>query len=225
VLALFVVIAATLVIALAVSQSDASPPRPASAQGLRFWSGGDSMSYYISVGLRRRLDTEGAVFLQEEPEYVGGSGLLSTDFFDWDGELRSNVIAQDPDMLVFMIGANDANYFTPEDYMARVGSLMDAMKRDGRFVVWIGQPNMADAAYAANVQALNDVVEAEASKREWVRYVDLWDASSDADGDYTAYATTSDGTEVLARDDDGIHVTAEGGDAFAQIVFDAVFGR
>ena len=180
--------------------------------------------YYISIGLRERLEPQGAVFLQPEPEYIGGSGLLSTDFYDWPAHIDSDVLPLDPGLIVFMIGANDANGFTPDDYGARAAAIMDSMRGDGRFVVWMGQPNMQDPAYAERISALNDVIRAEAAKRSWVRYIDTWDASSDADGNYTPYLTAEDGTEIVARDDDGIHLTPAGGEVLAALVLQELFG-
>lgn len=221
---LFLAIVPAVGVAYGIARDDQSKPRPASAEGLTIWSGGDSMSYYISLGLRQRLEPQGAVLLQPEPEYVGGSGLLSPDFYDWSAHVQSDVLPLDPGLIVFMVGANDANAFSPDDYRARVASMMDAMEGDGRYVVWVGQPNMQDAAYAERIRALNDVIRSEASRRSWVRYIDTWDVSSGPDGNYTPYLTAEDGTEILARDDDGIHLTPQGGDALSALILDELFG-
>ena len=218
---LFALIGATLGAAYLMDRSKTAGP--ASADGLTIWSGGDSMSYYISAGLRRELEPDGAVFVQEAPEYVGGSGLLSTDFYDWEASIRDDVLPLDPDMIVFMIGANDANWLESDDYRARVAGLMDAMQRDGRYVVWIGQPNMEDAGFAANVQNVNDIIRDEASRRSWVRFVDTWGVSSDESGGYSRYITDENDGAVLARDDDGIHLTPEGGELLAKFVVRQIF--
>ena len=102
--------------------------------------------------------------------------------------------------------------------------MMDEMKASGRYVVWIGQPNMRDPEYAARVREANDIFRSEAAKRPWVLYVDTWTASSAADGGYTDYLRDEDGTDVLARNDDGIHLTPAGGRILARRILDEVFG-
>ena len=221
--ALAAVIAMTLGVAVGMSRVSASKPRPASAQGLTFWSGGDSMSYYISVAMREALAPQGAVFLQPEPEYQGGSGLLSPDFFDWHAHMQNEVLPLDPRMIVFMVGANDAYAFTPDGYRERVAAMMDTMKGDGRYVVWIGQPNMQEPAYAETIREMNEIFRSEASKRSWVRYVDVWDVSSDAGGNYTQTVVGDSGEELVARDDDGIHLTPQGGVLLAEVVLEEAF--
>jgi hypothetical protein len=183
------------------------------------------MSYYISVAMRDALAPQGAVLLQPEPEYQGGSGLLSPDFFDWQAHIQNEVLLLDPGMIVFMVGANDAYAFTPDAYRERVAAMMDAMKGDGRYVVWIGQPNMQEQPYAKTIRAMNEIFRSEAAKRSWVRYVDVWDASSDAGGNYAQTIVGEDGQELLARDDDGIHLTPQGGELLARVVLEEAFGN
>jgi len=200
-------------------------PRPASIAGLTFWSGGDSTSYYMSVALRESLTGLGAVPLQPEPEYVAGSGLRSPGFYDWEAQIR-DVAAQDPDVVVFMIGANDAQSgHSLDDYRAKVRTMMDAIDREGRYVVWVGQPNMADPERAAEVRKLNGIFRAEARGREWVRYVDTWDATSAPGGAYSQSVTGGDGAPRVIRSDDGLHFTPEGGALLARVVLAELLGE
>ena len=67
---------------------------------------------------------------------------------------------------------------------------------------------------------MNQVFAEEAGKRPWVRYVDTWSLTSDANGNYTPYLP--DGT--LARGNDGVHFTSAGGNYLAQAVIAAILG-
>lgn len=195
---------------------------PSSVKGLTFWSGGDSTSYYMSAALTNALVADGAIALQPEPEYENGSGLLSPDFFDWPAHIRETVVPADPDIVVFMIGANDArDGFEPDAYRAIVAEIMDALNRDGRYVIWLGQPNMGDPDRAAYVRQLNEIFKSEADNRAWVRYIDTYDATSTAAGEYAAF-TTRDGADTTIREEDGLHFTPEGGALLADLVLEAL---
>ena len=177
---------------------------PSAVAGLRFWSSGDSTSYYMSVSLTEALTEMGAVPVQPEPEYRQGSGLLSRDFFDWQTHIANDVAATRPDIDL-------------DTYRAEVATVMDSL-RDVRYVVWIGQPNMADPGLAEAVLELNRIFEAEAAKRSWVRYVDTWAATSDAGGSYAPSLPDEDGIAQVVRADDGLHFTPEGGERLARVV-------
>jgi hypothetical protein len=122
-----------------------------------------------------------------------------------------------PGIVVFMVGANDA--YAGMDlglYAQRVGQLMDQLS--DRRLIWVGQPNMGRADLVAAIPAMNQVFAAEAAKRPWVRYVDTWALTSDANGNFTPYLP--DGT--LARGSDGVHFTSAGGNYLAQAVIAAI---
>jgi hypothetical protein len=90
----------------------------------------------------------GAVPTQPEPEYKISSGLLRPEFFDWPAYLASEMALHDPQIVVFMVGANDAYVGMPLDtYRTRVAAVMDQLS--GRRLIWVGQPNMGRADLAA----------------------------------------------------------------------------
>jgi hypothetical protein len=187
--------------------------------GQRIYANGDSTSYFMSVGVLAITTSLGAIQVQPVPEYQISSGLLNTSYFDWYGYMASEMATYDPDIVVFMIGANDA--YAGMDlalYRQRVGQLMDQL--GDRRLIWAGQPNMARADLVAAIPAMNQVYREEAAKRPWVRYVDTWSLTSDANGNFTPYLP--DGT--LARAADGVHFTSAGGNYLAQAVVAAITG-
>jgi hypothetical protein len=216
------VAAATAAVALllalfAITRQGGDPVFEAS-DGLRVWTGGDSLSYYVGTALNDGLAADGATPVREDPDTHRSSGLLSPEFFDWTARARDEMAAYDPDVAVFMIGTNDAaSGIDEETYRARVGATMDAFA--GRTLIWIGVPNMSDPVLAANAIAVNEAFRAEAARRPWVRFIDTWNLTSEA-GRYVA-AAEIDGVMATLRADDGIHLTPEGGRLIARAVLES----
>jgi hypothetical protein len=185
--------------------------------GLRVYANGDSTSYFMSVGVLNSAVAMGGIQAQPVPEYQISSGLLNSNYFDWYGYLASEMATFSPDVVVFMIGANDAHAGMDLGlYRTRVGQLMDQLS--GHRLIWVGQPNMGRADLVAAIPGMNQVFAEEAGKRPWVRYVDTWALTSDASGNFTPYLP--DGT--MARGSDGVHFTSAGGNYLAQAVIAAI---
>jgi hypothetical protein len=187
------------------------PPHPASATGLRIWSDGDSTSYYMTLGFFSIMSDMGAIPVRAADYKIssglanhGSSAVLGVSFSDWPSYMASEMATYAPDVVVFMIGANDAGYAAsnPDDYRARVAALMDQLDAPGRYVMWVGQPNITRPDLAPLIPGINAIYAEEAAKRAWVTYVD-------------ASSVTSDGG-------DGVHLSGSAGRAIAQLVVDAL---
>ena len=196
---------------------------PASPQRLRLWSDGDSTSYFMTEALFAEWAARGGIPVRNA-DYKISSGLWRDDFFDWPAYIQAEMATYDPDVAVFMVGANDANQVSSfEDYAARVGRVMDIMYREGRVVVWVGQPCMGNASLAATIPALNRVFQEQAATRPWVIYVDTWALTSWSDGSYGQFLPDATGAEHMIRYSDGIHFTGAGGHRLAMGVLAALF--
>lgn len=197
---------------------------PASPEGLRLWSDGDSTSYFMTVALMAEWAARGGIPVRV-PDYKISSGLWRPDFFDWPTYIQSEMAAYDPDVVVFMVGANDANQITSyEEYGARVGRVMDLMHRPGRIVIWVGQPNMGRPDLAASVPAVNQVFQEQSASRPWVMYLDTWVLTSWSDGTYAVALPDETGIDQLLRGTDGVHFTSAGGRRLALGVLATLFG-
>lgn len=193
-------------------------PQRTSLEGLRVWSDGDSTSYFMTVAFFQIAAAQGGIPVRSA-DYKISSGLWNSAFFDWPGYIASEMSLYDPDVAVFMVGANDAMQIRSYgDYAARVGAVMDEMYRPGRIVVWMGQPNMRpdpsqgyNPALAGAIPAVNEVFQSEAAKRSWVRYVDTWALTSYSEGSYADVLPDGDGVPQVLRASDGIHFTPAGG--------------
>lgn len=196
---------------------------PASPAGLRLWSDGDSTSYFMTVALFREWEDRAGVPVRAA-DYKISSGLWRDDFFDWPAYIASEMATYDPDVAVFMVGANDANQVSSYvEYAERVGRVMDLMYREGRIVVWMGQPCMGNPSLAATIPAINRVFQEQAALRPWVVYIDTWSITSSPDGSYAQYLPDETGVEQMMRYSDGIHFTGAGGRLLARAVLAALF--
>ena len=198
-----------------------APPLPpaGSLAGVSLYTNGDSTSFFMSAALLEMAAGLGAVQVQPAAEYHQSSGLSTPSYFDWYGYMASEMATYNPQVVVFMAGANEA-WLDPETYRPYVARMMDQLQ--GRQLIWVGQPNMGREDLAASLPGINAVFQQEAAKRPWVRFVDTWAITSDANGAYTPYLPDADGNLVLARADDGVHVTPAGGYVLARAVLAAI---
>lgn len=202
--------------------------KPTRQDPLPVYFGGDSLSAgpewaFGDAARKTRL-------VNPSGEYQVGTGLIRNDYFDWKRHLEGVMRAKQPDVAIFMAGANDSQDFIIDgtyypnttdvwqrEYRKRVGAVMDVLTANGRKVVWVGMPPMREADLNAGMRAVNDVFEEQAAKRDSVTYVDTWELFSAPGGGYT---DAIDGEQV--RLEDGIHLNVPGSERLADAILTAV---
>jgi hypothetical protein len=214
----------------------ATPPRrlrvPTKEAPLRLWVGGDSMAAAFGGSLARLSSETGLI----SPTFDAraSTGLTRPDFFDWGAELRNVIDRDHPDVIVVIFGANDAQGLRAQDgkvyqpgtdgwsadYRRRVAAMMDMLAGPGRLIIWVGQPVMAAAGFSARMAELNDIYRDEAGKRDGILFFESWALFVNESGSYSAYLKQPDGTAILARDGDGIHLTKAGADRLATAILE-----
>ena len=230
---------ATMVVAEPEELGPPPPPAsldgPPSIAGLRFWAGGDSTATFMSIKLVERFTGLGAS--ATGTYYQKSTGLSRPDYFDWLAELRGVMRDFEPDITVFMVGANDSQGIKDAEgitrwpfseewralYAGRVGDVMDMLQATDGYVVYVGQPNMGSSDFAAMMAAMNEIIKSEADKRPRVGYIDAWALFSDESGEYQQILPDRDGVPTVFRADDGIHFTWPGGDHLALAVLDEIY--
>jgi lysophospholipase L1-like esterase len=188
-----------------------TPVRLASPDGLKLWADGDSVSYFLTTNLFAMLAARGAIPVRAADYKIssrltaatGSSAILGLPFTDWFSAVQSEMALYDPDIVVFMIGANDAGFVDPADYEAAAGRMMDLMRRPGRVVAWVGLPAFGRADLAAAAPALNAAARDAAATRNWVTFVDV--------------------SMIAADGADGVHFSPTQAQLLAQAVIDALF--
>ncbi len=196
---------------------------------LRIWIGGDSLSGSLGPALGNLVADTGVAL--PTYDYRTSSGLASPSFFDWPEEAMLDMSRVYPEVVVFIIGANDSGFVrsTPlgdddqpvwrSAYAQLVTAMLDVLGTDGRAVYWVGSPTLRDEDKNDDVAEINDVAREVVGQRARATYVDAYDLFSDEDGEYTATLPGVDGDDVRVRTPDGIHFTEAGGELLAEYVF------
>jgi hypothetical protein len=222
----------------ATEPTDARPP--ACLPGLtpddplRLWIGGDSLAGSLGPSLGEQTAATGIV----QPVYDSrvSSGLSTPEFFDWPEHATEEMARLDPEVVVFMIGANDWKTPAPTptdatgepawrgEYARRIEEMLTIFEGDtsdgrARPVYWVGSPPLQDRKQDTGVHDINAVARAVIQNHPDARYVDAYDVFADDSGRYTAMLRGLDGKSVRVRAGDGVHFTPEGGDILAADVY------
>lgn len=189
---------------------------------LRLWIGGDSLAGTLGPALGQRAAQTGVVL--PTFDYHTSSGLSSPSFFDWPARAAEEIERVDPEIVVFIIGANDTGVVRDDSewrdaYGLLVDEMLELFTGDGRLVYWVGSPTLRDDRMNQAVEQVNAVARDRVSERNDATFVDAYDLFSDEDGEYTPTRRSFDGGDVRVRTNDGIHFTPAGGELLAAYVF------
>jgi lysophospholipase L1-like esterase len=182
---------------------------------------GDSMAVDLAKALERAYaeDPNMAVIGQG----VGSSGFVRSDFFDWNKAIEDQIAANAFDLAVMIIGINDrqnigaAKPLTPEwtsEYQARIARALNAFRKSGKPVIWVGLPPMAQPTYSEAMSEVNAILRL-AAVANGAEFVDTYERFADEAGKYSAFGPDLNGKNVRMRKDDGIHFSAAGADKLA----------
>jgi hypothetical protein len=205
---------------------------PTPATPVKVLMAGDSLVGNISQAVGRLVDDNPLVKLRTDLQV--GTGLSRPDVLDWGAELSSTLAAEDADVVVLSFGANDDqplrdpagdlhSLFSDgwaREYTRRVAAIMDLVSGSGRrTVVWIGlAPERPERLNQAK-DTFNGAARDQAALRTDVHYVDLVHQFGGVDGSYSDTVTLPDGTIVNARDRDGVHLSHEGANLLAPVLW------
>ena len=206
-----------------------NPKDPTAANPLRVLIVGDSIGIDLGDALQPDLAQTGVVSAALDGRV--STGLTRPDYFNWPAELTADLKSQNPQVVVIMIGANDAQDFLgPPDvpytspqwntlYAQRVAQFMQIAQSGGATVVWVGMPPMQNPGLNAQMSDVNAVVQQQAAKAHPpVTYLSTDRSLGTAQGGYTAFVTNGAGQVVNVRTPDGTHLTPGGGQVVAQQV-------
>lgn len=195
---------------------------------LRLWIGGDSLAGSLGPALGEQTAATGVV----EPvvDTRVGSGLSSPEQFSWPRRAAADMARVDPEVVVFIIGANDWTAPSADpgwqlEYGQHVEEMIDLLDGDGRIVYWVGSPTMRERRKDVGVRQVNDVARNVVQLHRDARYVDAYSLFADEQGAFTATLPRRNGRSVRVRASDGIHFTPEGGEVLARKVFEPLDAR
>ncbi len=196
---------------------------------LKLYLGGDSLMETVGMAMEQIGPRTGVIKVEPNDSHIS-TGLNRPDYFNWFSNLRRVLSTKDPDVITLMFGDNDTDAFmsgmpagAPSiqefgdpawemEYRRRVGGMMElALQKPGRFVIWIGEPQMENSELNAKQIKLNSIYESEAAKRpNQVAYLDLYELFTAGGAPYSATSTVG-GVTTLVREPDGEHITMDGG--------------
>ena len=207
---------------------------PTAADPLRVLVIGDSIGLDLGQPLVSDLAATGVVTTTLDGRV--DTGLSRPDYFSWPAELSVDMSNVQPQLVVVMMGANDAQSLVSlggsipygaagwnAAYGQRVRALIDEANAAGAHVLWVGMPPMAAVPLNAQMQVLNGIVQGQvAARRSRATYVASSTVLADGQGNFTAYLPNSSGAEVNIRTPDGIHLAPGGGERLSQAVIDSI---
>lgn len=222
---------------LATSTTTATPPpwwRPVGPEApLRVWVIGDSLAETTGAALARAVG--GGSSLVAEVDYVKGSGLVRSDLVDWPAAVAEGLVKREPEVIVCLLGANDAEalrvsgawlaFGSPEwdaEYARRVGEFMDRLGEGAVRVYWVGVPVMADPEYDGRVRHINTLQLAQAGTRPQIAYIDAYGLLQSPTGGYAAELPDEQGDPEQVRLADGVHLSAAGAERLARAVLEEI---
>ena len=154
------------------------------------------------------------------------TGLVRTDYFNWNAALRRFLRHHRADKIVVVMGGNDRQSvnvgrrrlerFTHawrRNYERRVAHFMKILKRSHAKVYWVGLPQVASRQMSHDYRILNSIYRREA-KRHGFTYVSIWHTFTNSKGAYTSFASVGK-HRARVRKKDGLHFTDLGSRALA----------
>jgi len=196
---------------------------------LKIYMGGDSLMETVGLAMEQIGPRTGVIKVEPNDFHIS-TGLNRPDTFNWFNNLRDVLASEDPDVVTLMFGDNDADAFMSgmpdgapqiqsfgdaaweKEYRRRVGGMMDlALQKPGRFVVWMGEPQMENSDLNTKQIKLNEIYKSEAEKRPGrVAYLDLYELFTPGGAPYSD-TSVIDGKSSVVREPDGEHITMDGG--------------
>lgn len=195
---------------------------PTAADPLRVVVAGDSTAKALGDALTAAATDNPELSITNDGKV--STGLARSDYFNWGARMQEIVETDDPEVTVFMVGANDgqsilegdgtvvAQFDTPgwdTAYRERVAGIMDLNQGSGRRVVWVGEPNVGTGNVERATQIGNRIAKEEAAERPWVTYFDVASLVAGPDGGFSEYITLPDGSTARCYAGDGVHMSVK----------------
>jgi len=196
---------------------------------LRLWIGGDSLAGSLGPALGTLTAATGVVAPVFDSRV--SSGLSTPGFFDWPKQAAVDLAKYNPEVVVFIIGANDSMVPQPQpvdasgqpawkaSYAALVTQMLQVLSAGNRYVYWIGSPTLQNPTMDAGVRQIDAVARSVVATQKNATYVDAYQLFSDSSGHYAEQLPGPGGKLETMRTDDGVHFTPAGANLLAGTVF------
>lgn len=196
------------------------PPAPKIDNARKVLVVGDFVADGLATGLTEAFLASPGVVIDERSN--GSSGLVRTDYYDWQAELPAMIAEAKPAIVIIDIGANDRqqmvtasgklNFRTEEwfqEYERRVTAFGKIVTDAKIPLLWVGLPAFRPQNMTADALTLNAVYR-RAVERIGGEFIDVWDGFVDQEGRFIITGSDINGQQVRLRGTDGINLTAAG---------------
>jgi uncharacterized protein len=158
------------------------------------------------------------------------TGLTRLDYFPWIAELEYDVYKYKPQVVIGMMGANDAQAFVNPPtlygssrwkamYRRNVGQFFTIGKQDGRKMFWVSVPTISPKGLSEYMQLVRSIQERTAGEYHVV-YINS-DKTLSPGGVYHEFLRIG-GSVVQIRVSDGVHLEPAGASLLANAVMSVV---
>lgn len=181
---------------------------------------GDFLAGGLAEGLAAAYEQNADVLVVNRSN--GSSGLVRDDHYDWPANIGAVIEAENPAVVVVMIGSNDRQQMRVEgnreqprsdawtaEYERRVTALAKAARDRDLPLVWVGNLPFRPGAMSSDMIAFNDIYRRIVTDAGG-EFVDVWDGFVDENGAFAANGPDMNGQPAQLRASDGINVTRQG---------------
>ncbi len=196
---------------------------------------GDSLALGLATSFERTLKEYND---QIDFARVGkvSSGLAIPHLFDWEKKVQVLIDKHKPDIIVVMMGINDANNNIhidnkkailgtaawPDAYQRRVERFLDIITSNKVPTYWVSLPVVRDKAMSDRIQIANVATKNACAAFDLCHFVDTAAILTDDNGNYTNFKKDEKGYSIRIRAQDGIHFSTDGGDLLSRYILDYI---
>jgi len=196
---------------------------------------GDSLALGLSTSFEQALKeyNENISFAR-----VGkvSSGLAIPHLFDWEKKVQVLIEKYSPDIIVVLMGINDANNNIrvddrkailgtaawPDAYQERVKRFIAIIAQRNVPIYWVGLPVVRDEAMTQRIEIANSAARKACEAFAECHFIDTWNILTDDKGNYTNYKKDNQGYTIRIRAQDGVHFSREGGELLSRHILDFI---
>ena len=181
---------------------------------------GDFMAKALAKGLGEAFAENAGIVVIDASN--GSSGLVRDDFYDWNARLPEIAAAENAELVVVMIGANDRQEIRSASgriakrspawstaYAGRVSALIQAVAAAGKPALWPGLAPVKSNALSRDYSVFNSIFR-EKTDAAGITFIASWDGFADDEGRYVTSGPDINGQQRGLRTKDGLNFTKAG---------------
>lgn len=181
---------------------------------------GDSLANDLGQGMQALFRHKRNLKVIKETQFA--TGLVRTDYFNWNATVRHFLAHVHPNAMTVIIGGNDrqpirtrGRRYDPMTrswriaYAHRVAHFMHTLERAHARVYWVGLPIVRSDQMTHDFRIMNRIFHHEAVRHHFT-YVSIWNKFRARNGGYTSFGRTLRGVDRRLRKPDGMHFTDAG---------------